>query len=130
MPWWLILYLSGYAVFTVHWVRDDIRGLTPMGLIAASLASEACMVMSALGFWLPQVRLPVENFAILIFVAGFAWLLLACIRDIRAYPFDPSLSFRVNIIARALGLVFYSLASGPLIYWGYMFAVLGRRSGT
>src|SRR6188768_1829015 len=56
MPWWLYPYLVGYAVFMFLWVRDDIRENGAKPLLIAELLSDGCMVLVALGYWLPSVR--------------------------------------------------------------------------
>src|SRR5688500_16907284 len=91
MHWWLYAYLLAYGVFTFFWVREDVRdnGSTP--LLAAELLSDCCMVLVALGYWLPPIRAFLGASAPMAFVAGLAWLIVAGIRDVReAWPVGES----------------------------------------
>ena len=130
MPWWLVLYLLGYGGFTVAWVRDDLRESKRLGFLAAELASDACMVIAALGYWLQSVRSFIGNFAIPVFAAGLAWLLLAAVREFRQHFPDPELPPHLNVAAGLSGILLLCLVCGPLVYWGFSYAVLGNRVGT
>lgn len=129
MPWWLYLYLIGYGIFTFFWVRDDLKDGGSKSLLAAELLSDACLVLVGLGYWLPAVRDGLGKAAPLAFVAGLAWALVAAARDIReTWPGSDTVLVRVGAVAFALGL--YAIVCGPLLYWGFMHAVLGKTGGT
>jgi hypothetical protein len=130
MPWWLNLYLIGFASFTVFRVHTRLRKSGPYFLLVASLVCDACMVLVALGFWFQQVRSLLGNAAIIIFVAVLAWIVVATTRDIRnALPIR-KLSVLLNALAAALATLLYFMIYGPFLYWGFLYAVLGRAGGT
>ena len=129
MPWWLHIYLVGYAIFTYFWVRDDIREGGSRPFLVAELLSDCCMVLVGLGYWLPSVRAILGSYAPILFVAGLAWLIIAGIRDIReTWPVNDTAFVQVGT---ALGvLLLYGVICGPLLYWGFYYAVLGATGGT
>jgi hypothetical protein len=129
MPWWLFVYLAGYSLFTFFWVRDDIRGGGSRAFLAAELLSDICMVLAALAYWLAPVRALFGGFAFIVFVAGLAWLVVAGVRDIReTWPSADGILVQIGTALAALGL--YGLVCGPLLYWGFSYAVLGNTGGT
>ena len=129
MPWWLLIYLAGYGVFTYKWSRDHLRENGSKLSLSAELASDACMVIAALAYWLPSVRLLLGNAATLIFVAGLAWLFVAAIRDLReSWPSSEPLWLQIGTTIFVLS--FLGAICGPLVYWGYSYAVLGKTGGT
>jgi hypothetical protein len=122
--------VKGYAVFTAFWVRDDLREGGSKAFLSLELASDACMVLVALGFWLPSVRSLLGNTASIAFVAGLAWLILAGVRDLRESLPDPELPFHLNVATAISALALYGIVCGPLIYWGFQYAVLGGAAGS
>jgi hypothetical protein len=130
MTWWLIMYLVGYGIFTALWVVDDLREHKPAWSILAELASDICMVVAALGFWLTPLRNILGNLALPIFVAGLAWFFVAGSKEFREHFPDEKLPVHHNIAAVLFGMLFLALISGPLLYWGFMYAVLGSYSST
>ena len=128
MPLWLYAYLIGYGVFTFFWVRDDIRDGGSKALLVAELLSDGCMVLVALGYWLPPVRALLGSIAPIVFVAGLAWLIVAGIRDVReAWPVTESAFVQIGTAIASIGL--YGLICGPLLYWGFLYAFLGVTGG-
>ncbi|MDR7134092.1 hypothetical protein J2X06_001276 [Lysobacter niastensis] len=129
MPWWLYAYLGGYGAFTFFWVRDEIRDRGSKGFLAAELLSDSCMVLVALGYWLLPVRAFLGKTASIVFVAGLAWLLVAGTRDIReTWPSKDGVLVQAGTALFVVGL--YGLFCGPLLYWGFSYAVLGNTGGT
>ena len=129
MPWWLVIYLMGYGIFTFFWAREDHRGGGSKLFLAAELVSDASMVLVALGYWLLAVRSFLGNSAIAFFVAGLAWIFIAGARDLREnLPGPESTGSKIATALSALAL--YSLVCGPLLYWGFSYAVLGKSGGT
>ena len=129
MPWWLYAYLAAYAAFTYFWVRDDIRDGGSKAFLSAELISDGCMVLVALGYWLPSVRDFLGNSAPFAFVVGLAWLIVAGVRDVReTWPTGEGIGFQAGTALAVLGL--YALSCGPLLYWGFSYAILGRMGGT
>lgn len=127
MPWWVYLYLLGFGVVTFFWVRQDIRDGGSKPLLAAELASDTCMVLTGLGYWLLPIRVLLGDTAPQVFVAGLAWLFIAGVRDVRAtWPSKDTAFVKVGTALFAVGL--YLLVCGPLLYWGFSYAILGRSS--
>ncbi|MEJ1098727.1 MULTISPECIES: hypothetical protein [unclassified Pseudoxanthomonas] len=129
MPWWLYVYLVGYGAFTFFWVRDDIRGGGSKALLAAELLSDSCMVLVALGYWLLPIRMFLGASAAIVFIAGLAWLIVAGIRDLRETWPTADGAF-VQVGTGLAVLVLYGIFCGPLLYWGFLYAVRGITGGT
>ena len=129
MPWWVYLYLLGYGLVTFFWTRQEIRDGGSKSLLAAELASDACMVLAGLGYWLLPIRLVLGDTAPLVFVAGLAWLFIAGVRDIReTWPSNDTMFVKAGTAFFAVGL--YLVFCGPLLYWGFSYAILGQTGGT
>ncbi len=130
MPWWVYTYFLGFGVFTGVWMKSELKDREEHGYLLAELASDACMVLAALAYWLPSVRFAIAPAAGYIFVAGLAWVAVAAVREWHRYSPDLELSGSQNILAVSAGLLLYGLISGPMLYWGFMYSVLGNVAGT
>ncbi len=129
MHWWLILYLIGYGIFTFFWVREDLRDGGSKSFLAVELVSDACMVLVALGYWLLSIRSLLGGAAIAFYIAGLAWLFIAGARDLREHLPGPE-SAGVKVATAFAAVALYCLVGGPLLYWGFSYAVLGKTGGT
>ena len=117
MPWWVIVYFLLFALVTAAWVRSELSDTAERPFLAIELLSEACLVLVAMGFWLPTVRSAVSSFALPLFVAGCAWLLVAGAREWRKYEPDPEMSGTLNSVSVLVGVGLYLLLSAPMLYW-------------
>ena len=88
------------------------------------------MVIAALGFWFAPVREFLGNITMPIFVAGLAWFVVAGVREFKEHYPDSELPLFFNIAAILSSLLFLVLVSGPLLYWGFQYAILGLHNGT
>ena len=130
MPWWVIAYFVLFGVITFAWLKSEIRDRAERPYLVVELVSELCLVVVALGYWLVPVRAAIGSVALVLFVAGCAWLLLASVRELRKYEPDPEMSRTLNAVSLVVGVGVYLLLSSPLFYWGFSFAVRGNIAGT
>src|SRR5690606_18862026 len=114
----------------VLWVRSELSDTTERPFLAIELLSEACLVLVALGFWLAAVRSAVASFALPLFVAGCAWLLVAGLREWRKYEPDVGVSGILNTVSVVIGVGLYLLLSAPMLYWGFSYGVRGIVAST
>lgn len=98
--------------------------------LAVELASETCLVIVGLGYWVARVRASVGSNASILFITGCAWLLVAGARELRKYESDPEMSRALNAAALVVGVCVYLLLSAPLLYWGFFYAVRGSVAST
>lgn len=130
MSWWLLLYLVGYGVFTAYWVRDDLRHGDSKAFLVTELVADVCLLLAALGFWLLFARSILGGAALGVFAAGLAGLVLVSVRELREKFPDPELPFHLNVATALSAVALFCVVYGPLIYWGFSFAVLGKTGGT
>jgi predicted MFS family arabinose efflux permease len=130
MPWWASVYFLGYGCFTAAWARDELADRPERPYVVVEILSAACLVLVALGYWLSEVRAALGSAAPVLFVAGCGWLAAATIRETRRYRPNPDLSRALNFASVVIGVGLYILLSGPLFYWGFVYAVRGNVAGT
>lgn len=129
MPWWVTFYFLAFGGITAAWLKSELRDKAGRPYLLIELASEICLVVVALGYWLASIRTFVGSASLVVFVAGCAWLLVAAARELGSYGPDPEMSRALNAAALASGVGVYLLLSAPLLYWGYSYAVGGVVAG-
>ena len=130
MPLLVTAYFLVFGAVTAFWLKSELHDKAERPFLAVELASEVCLVVVALGYWLASVRASVGSAASILFVAGCAWLLVAGAREFRKYEPDPEISPLLNVISVVGAVGVYLLLSAPLLYWGFSFAVHGNVAGT
>lgn len=131
MSLWVSTYFAAYLTFCLWSHFDDIRNKRdPLWYAIAEVASNICLVVAALSFWLPAVRTISASLLLGLFVAGCAVFLGQAAVSCRRHISGPDLSlpgkFFVAISGSALGIVI----SAPLLFWGFTSTVLRSYAGT
>jgi hypothetical protein len=129
MPLWPSLYFLANFVFATFVVREHLRSKINPWLIASSTLGEACLASVALGYWISSFSLIHKRIALLLFSLGVASLIVEGVnafRDVFEEQED-SLIVRTGIVG--FGTVLLALVFGPMLYWGFCFAILGKQSG-
>ena len=130
MAWLVVAYFLAFGIFTFAWVRDEWKDRPERTYVIVELLAEACLVLVALSYWLAPARAALSGAAMPLFVAGGAWLVIASVREWRSYTPDPELSRALNVASVGIGVGLYVALSGPLFYWGFMYAVRGDVAST
>jgi hypothetical protein len=130
MPWWAILYFIVFGCFIAAWVKDELSDRPERPYLVVELLSEMCLVLVALAYWLSPLRSGLASVAAPLFVLGCAWLVVASAREFRRFKPDPELTPALSVVSVVTGVGLYLLLSGPLFYWGFSYAVLGKVAGT
>ena len=126
MPPLAIAYLAAYATF-VSWSHvSDLRSEGGLLRVLGGVAGSACLLISALAFWV-GASLDLSALVLVgLFTVGCTSLILEAILACQKLLADESLrvagKWFVGTIWTALGLLLFS----PLLYWGFSAAVLGR----
>jgi len=126
MPWWGYAYVAGYLAFAAWWVRDDIKEQRSIWFLLAEVVSDILLVLVALAYWHATLRSVIHPFRLPLFCAGVAWLVVEVPSEFRKHLPDPELSTQGNILVAICGLLLATLILGPLLYWGFSYAVLGK----
>lgn len=127
---WIYAYFLGYFAFAAWWITDDVRDRRSPWFIATELAGDICLVLVGLAYWFPPVRPLLGTVAIPVFSAGLAWFILSGVVDFKRHFPDPELPLHLNVAAALSGFALAFIICGPLIYWGFSYAVLGRIAST
>lgn len=73
---WAIMYLFVYPLFSIQPVTDDIRNESePLWSSIAELLADACLILSALCYWLPSINHILFGYSEAAYMTGLAILI-------------------------------------------------------
>lgn len=129
MPTFAKAYFAGYITFVAWAHLDDLRsGKVSIPGVLTAVLGDICLMIAALSLWcFASVGLR-PPFVLGLFTAGCASSVVEAIVSCRRSLADPSLTgegkWFVSLAGTGLGL----LAFAPLVYWGFLAAVLRQTS--
>ncbi|MCU0756399.1 MAG: hypothetical protein MUE46_14955 [Xanthomonadales bacterium] len=124
---WVIMYLFVYLLFSIWPVADDIRNESePLWSSIAELFSDACLILSALCYWLPSINHILFGYSETAYMTGLGILIgqtgRALWRNVRQ---DDELSFIEKLTVGTSATLLIVITTAPLLFWGFMATVLG-----
>jgi hypothetical protein len=131
MPLWVSTYFAAYTAFCLWSHIDDFRNKRDLWWFAiAEAASNVFLILAALSFWVPSVRVVPAPVFFGLFVVGCAIFLGQAAVVCHKHIADPELSFQGKLFVGISGSVFGLITSVPLLFWGFKSTVVGIYAGT
>lgn len=126
MPWWCWLYFSGYGLFTIRWLVRDIKDQRATWKWSFELVSDFSFFLVAISYWFGPINLLVANYSPLFFATGLVGYIYFGYEELHELFPDPDASLLRHILVLLFSTLLFTLICGPMIYWGFMYAVLSH----
>jgi len=93
------------------------------------IASDVVLICAAVGYWLNDPYELSQVASITLYALALGILLFQIGASLRRAVNDPELETEGRVFVGATGTVLSVLVSAPLVYWGFLYAVMGRYAG-
>lgn len=123
----VILHFLVYVSFSIWSISGDIRDRAePHWSIAAEIYSVGGLLLCALSYWIPFIHYNVGKWSIVVFASALSISFAQTIRSFhRCVVLDADLNRYEKIRTFASGISIIIITEAPMVYWGFMSAILG-----
>jgi len=128
MPLWFSFYLSAFVAYGTWTTAQAIRAGERWIVTACELVADFCLVISALVYWYTDLRLALGGSAIVFFAVGPTTMIVSVIPGYLQLRKTSRTSSLAALQAPLFGIVVGCILFSPLLYFGFLAAVLGRHA--
>ena len=120
MPVFVSAYFAAYVAFCLWAHHEDFTKQSSISWFGfAEMASNCLLVLAALSFWLPAIRIIPATVLLGFFSVGCLLFLSQGFLVARKAVNDPTISSTGKAFTALAGTAFAFLVSSPLLYWGW-----------
>lgn len=125
MPWWVIVYLVVFILFTVAGVFDDLKRPNKLRFIGGEILSAFFVVLFVVGYFQENLGIDLGIYVFPMLIVGVVHELMAAKRTMDEESNDPDFSGNELAILNSIGLLLANFFIVP----GYVFGLmLGLRN--